>query len=598
MHSPKWRSIVLFAVAALLVVATVPYFVPMRPTVSDSYIFGYNNRAGVLLFVILAAAGAWWTRSKRLREDASVEEMPRWILWASIGIAVAICCAVWRCFTSATGFAESVYFIQRINLLAQGRVPYRDFEFAYGAGVLYVPLWISRIFHLGLANAYYLFWTFCIAAGVFMLFESLRLAGSDRQDRRGIFLIVFILTLFGVLTTGLNYAALRYVLAVYAATLVYRSRQRESQRWTSSGVALAMVIVLLLLSPEIAVAYAMASLLYFAINVARGERRAGFALGAFGCAAAAVFVYANSLGVFSTMRAFSEGGNNFPIYVAPTIAIFFAAVWFGFQYFLQRFQQIDRENVLLYWIALATMLIPAALGRGELGHIFLNALGLFLAVGLVLSGSLRGRWWIRVASSAYILLVLIPALRVEYIPITARAAVRAKSGPLHRYAVLVLGEPTVQALQEKEAAPEFDAPGEKLLAPFSFAPDGFGAYVSPEVEYGYYEALTNVLTPAQVNAKIEEMRSNPETMLLLPRQWITYCLRTADNSRVLLSGLYGVPYIKQPAHEMDLYLPVCEYIRTNYRQVPARAEQNLGDYDLWAPRRVASKVQQPHSDMK
>lgn len=582
--SPNWRSLALFGVAALLVVATAPYFVPMRPAVSDSYIFGYNNRAGILLFLLFAVVGALWVRNKNLPDpNAAPKAMPYWLMWFGLVISAAMCWGMYRLTAQLNGFAESTYFIQRLNLLAAGRVPYRDFEFAYGAALLYVPLWISHAFHLSLTAAFYLFWSLCVALGVVTLFESIRLAGDPRHDRAGLFLLLLIISLFGILSTGPNYMELRFVLPLYFAALIFRLRRRESGSWLSFSATLLGAATLLLISPEMAVAFAIGSLLYFALNLSWSDKPAVFSLGALLCALAALFVAANCLGVFATMRAFSAGGNNFPIYIAPYIALFFALVCFGFHYFEQRLRQHRREDLFVYWILLATVLLPAALGRCDLGHIFLYESGMFLAVGLFLSGRPKPRFWIRIAGAAYILLILIPALRVEYIPLTASAAAHASgSGLLRRYAVLVLGEARVQSIQQTSITPHIDAPDEKLLAPFAYLPNGSGVFAAPSIEYGYYDALTNVLTPEQVQFKLDEIRRNPEMELLLPSQWVSYCVRTADNSRVLLSGLFGVPYIKEPAHEMDLYMPVCDYIRAHYRYVPTRAGQALGNYDLWA----------------
>ncbi len=573
---PHWRSLVLFGVAALLVVATVPYAVPMRPVVSDSYIFGYNNRAGIALFLVFAAIGAWWTRRKPLAQNNCLpQSMPAWLGWASAGLAGLLSFAMYRLVAPLNGFAESTYFLHRLNLLAMGRAPYRDFEFAYGAGLLYGPLWLHQVLHLDLVQAYYVFWIACTVLGVALLFCALRTAGDHTQDRRGVFLIFFAISLFGILTTGLNYALLRYIAPVYAAAFVERLRQR-SFVFASIGVA-AATLILLLLSPEIAVAFALATLIYLAMQVHGRERSEPIVFGALLCTLAFLFAIANSFGVFGTMRAFSAGGNNFPIYIAPTIAIFFAVLWFGL-----RLLSEERRGVLAYWIILGVVLTPAALGRCDSGHILCYALGLFLAVLLAFSRRRRGRAWIRVFGAVYILLVLLPSLRVDYLPFTASAAARSQSPIALAYARWVLGEAKVQQIRASVVVPQIAAPFTTYLAPFSYRPNRWDVVASPSIEYGYYEGMTNVLTPSQIAFKLREITDHPTMPLLLPRQFVSYCVRTADNSRELLSGLYSVPYLKQPAHEMDLYMPVCDFIRTNYRPVPIRAEQNFGDWDVWA----------------
>lgn len=581
---PNTRSLLLFGVAALLVIATLPYFVPMQPAVSDSYIFGYNNRAGAALFLLFAAVGAFWARDKKPPAgDASPKAMPRYLMWGGIALALVMCFGMYKLVGDLDGFAEGTYFIQRLHLLAAGRVPYRDFEFAYGVALLYGPLWIAHLLQIGLTGAYFLFWTFCVGFGVFAMFESIRIAGDERQDRSGLFVLLFWLTSFGILTTGPNYMALRFVLPIYFAALIYRTRQRETTRWKSSALTVVATCALLLLSPEMAIALALGSVIYFGIKASPAKRREVVWLVTLMCALILIFAAANALGVFSTMRAFSAGGNNFPIYIAPSIAIFFAAAFYGFRYFVQGFRRSSREDVFLYWIAIAAVLIPAALGRCDLGHILMYELGTFLSVALLLSSSRKARLWIRIFGAAYILLIIVPTLRVEYVPLTATAAAHAESGLVHRYAVAELGEDRVKSIQQNSVTPNFGGSGETFLAPFSYLPNGSGAYDSPQIEYGYYYGLTNVLTPAQIQIKLNELRSHPQTTLLLPRMWVSYCVRTQDNSRALLSGLFGVPYIKEPVHEMDLYMPLCNYMLANYHYVKARPDQTLGEYDLWAP---------------
>lgn len=579
---PNGKSLVLFGVAALLIVATVPYWVPVRPAVSDSYIFGYNNRAGIALFVLLAMLGAAWTREKKLPQASAIARgMSRWLMWGGTALALALSAFMYRLTAPLGGFAEGVYFLQRLHLLAAGRVPYRDFEYAYGVAFLYGPLWASKILHTRLETGYYVVWMAGVALGVGMLFETVRLAGDQREDRAGVFAMLYAISLLGILTTGPNYLLLRFIAAVYFAVLVYRVRQREHGRWFSSLLVLISTAVLLVISPEMAVAFSVASVAYMAMNFRVTEKGPVIALCGMVCGLAALFAWANSLGVFATMRAFSSGGNNFPIYIAPAIAICFAAVWTALVYFGQRFRGGDRENVFLYLIAIAIVLLPAALGRCDPGHIFLYEMGLLLTVALILSRSLRIRLWLRVAVALYLLVVSLPALRVDYLPFTAKAAAQSQSPAMQKYAAWVLGKDQVATIRRDRVAPRLDAANDQYLAPFSYVPNGEAAYESSSLEYGYSYGMTNVLTPESVRLKLEEIEANPDAPLLLPRQWVSYCVRTADNSRELLSGLFGVPYIKEPVHEMNLYMPVCDSIRASYHYRRPRAGQELGEYDLW-----------------
>ena len=57
LHPPRAALAVYFALS-LFAILYIPYFFPVPPSTSDSYIFGYNNRIGILLFLLCVAAGA------------------------------------------------------------------------------------------------------------------------------------------------------------------------------------------------------------------------------------------------------------------------------------------------------------------------------------------------------------------------------------------------------------------------------------------------------------------------------------------------------------------------------------------------------------
>src|SRR5689334_16185974 len=46
------RSLALLFGIALAAISVLPQFLPVKPTYSDSYWFGYNNRVGVVIFLL------------------------------------------------------------------------------------------------------------------------------------------------------------------------------------------------------------------------------------------------------------------------------------------------------------------------------------------------------------------------------------------------------------------------------------------------------------------------------------------------------------------------------------------------------------------
>ena len=74
--SEVWRSTKLwfipYVVIALAAIFYLPRLVPTAPSASDSYIFGYNNRIGILLLLFFVALGVILTRGFNLNQPASV----------------------------------------------------------------------------------------------------------------------------------------------------------------------------------------------------------------------------------------------------------------------------------------------------------------------------------------------------------------------------------------------------------------------------------------------------------------------------------------------------------------------------------------------
>ena len=62
---PKWAFIA-YVVLSLATIALLPTLVPSPPSASDSYLFGYDNRAGIVLLLIFVLIGVLWTRGLNL----------------------------------------------------------------------------------------------------------------------------------------------------------------------------------------------------------------------------------------------------------------------------------------------------------------------------------------------------------------------------------------------------------------------------------------------------------------------------------------------------------------------------------------------------
>src|SRR5207237_6372882 len=165
---PGRLLVALYAVVSLSAILYVPYFFSPRPSASDSYVFGYNNRIGVALLLLFSIAGAIWTKGcgLNLRSAAPTKNISFKTLWRCIGITLAGCIAMILYAGRFGGMLESSYEIDRVWLLSRGKVPYVDFEWPFGTFSLYGPLWLSHLLHLSVPQACNLFLALASVAGI------------------------------------------------------------------------------------------------------------------------------------------------------------------------------------------------------------------------------------------------------------------------------------------------------------------------------------------------------------------------------------------------------------------------------------------------
>jgi hypothetical protein len=244
----------LYIFGLLAAVLYLPYFIPQHPAASDAYVFGYNNRAGLILLVSLCAAFAIWKKGFELSllPAGSPERVSRRALGTCIGIQLAACLTMVLIMRPFGGFGESTYVIDRIWLLAQGKTPYVGFEWPFGPLFLWGPLWITHLLHCNVAGGYYLFWIAASLAGVTLLAATINQLDYPSPHKTAIFALFFAALLPATLGMGTHYTWIRYITPVWCILVVHRASVRRSKE--SGGMHVAMLAVccaglLLLISP-------------------------------------------------------------------------------------------------------------------------------------------------------------------------------------------------------------------------------------------------------------------------------------------------------------------------------------------------------------
>jgi hypothetical protein len=596
----------LAATLALFLVFWLPYHVPVQPAVSDSYLFGFSNKAfeGLLLLFVAVLVISERDLALGLPGRGASAPIPRRILFGVLAAVAVICAGMYLLTRGLSGYDESRYLIDRVRLLAEGRTPYREFEFAYGPLLLYGPLAIARIFGIGIESGYYAFWTLTSTLGYYLLYETINRIDFPCGRKRTIFLVFSLGVMPGLLNTGANYTLLRFVLPAFFALLLHRSfGDGGSLRRHIRSLLLVVLFTAAIgvVSPELAIAYALGGLGFFAVY---GRLWEPARLAAYGMTIVllGVLTYcSNRLGVFDTLKEFAGGGYSFPIIPAPHILLLIFCIVGSAGYVVARRRSKVAPDGMVFLIATAVPALPAALGRCDEGHALWCAFGITLAGTILAAGDARIWRWYRYA---FVLIVaLFPLAMVlmnaQYLlsnlaiyHIFKREADGKHSrldGWVERDMSRSLGPERIALLKASahrslpiDLAGLFPQIHDVVWVPFGFSPDRIGLYHDVRLDPGRYSGMVNVVSEKSVAYKISELGKNPDRQLLLPRNIQKQCLLDPAQEIESIRILFLFPYKAKPAHPESLTQPLCSYILEHYRREQDATRQTFG-YELWAP---------------
>jgi len=621
-HPVDLRIFAAFVVCSLIAIFYIPTLIPGPSSASLSYLFGYYNPAGVVLLVLLVTIGAFWTRGLNIEFEPmprtrSLPVSKRVLFWSLLAVFLG-CLAMFLIAGRYAGFGESAYEINRITLLAQGKIPYADFEFAYGASFLYGPVILHDLLHINVLLAYHLFWLLNCLLGTVLLYSTVNLVNYPTNHKKSIFLLLFCAGyLSSVLSMGTHCTYLRFTVPLFFVLTVYNSYHHGNARWKlySAFLALTFSIILLLISPETAIAHAFAcAWIFFFSSPTRSLRSVGLFAGLL-LAFALVFWAALKLPVLNSVKAFGAGADGLPIYCAPHILVYFAALFLCGCYFYRRlFAQRLNDNTFAL-VAYSIPMVAAALGRCDPYHVLLDGQGVFLASLFYLS-NFQGSW--KYFRNTYlVVLVILPSITFIWFNLGPVSRIGfnilSDSNPdstvgrtldyLGKKFIAVYAGPAKQAKWEahlaqarREAVPEtidlnrqYPTWHGDFFAPFDYTPNNFGSYFADRIHYGKYPGFQNVYTIKQAQEAQADIGLHPERALLLPDYFEFYDTVDVPASRKMISMLFASPYLGKAVHPQSFRRPVIDYILSHYHleQPPERSNFKYGlwvrDADKMAP---------------
>ncbi|MDE1160932.1 MAG: hypothetical protein PW792_03180 [Acidobacteriaceae bacterium] len=575
---------------------------------SLSYEFGYSNRAALALVAVGILLVLALGPSLQMQDGQQPAPLSTRTIALASACTALLCLAFYLLTRRVNGYDESIYLIDRIWHVANGQRPYIDFEYAYGAFFLYAPAALMRWLRLPIGDAYGLCWILSSVAGVLMLAQVLRWSAPKWPRANVIFLILWGSSLPGLLSNGLNYTLLRFVTPCFFGLLALRILRRDhGSHWGQTTlVAACGTAVMLVLSPELAIACAIGSLAFFCWDAFLSDKRRGLPW----CALllllnAALISLANRLHALDTLKAFSKGGMNFPISLNVYTVLFLAIVTVATCYAATRLRQSSPDSWMMI-LAVSFPALPAALGRCDSLHLWNNTYGIVLVGLLVLAG--YPRIWRLMLPVNLLIIVVLPSLlylrkqpsnigkvvilsRLAQEPIDSSTAfdrwtlkrMTKELGPEKAKQKLAMYRDLSHTTTFAPDAIFHLAPGQTVLAPQTYAPSRFGTSHAPELYDGYFFGTLNAVTEEEINRKIGELVAHPDAPLLIMPEQMAPCTVSEPEAQQLMQMLFLTHYRASIRHTDAPELRLCRYIDSHYELAETATPEQFG-YAVWKPR--------------
>lgn len=559
-----WFS--LYCLTALAAIFWLPCLVPVAPSYSYSYAFGYNNQVGLLLTVFFAVIAVLWLRPSsllRLPEEKS-SPMPRRTLLFGLAGTLLLCAAAYPLVQSPFPVRDAGYILNRLHLLAAGQKPYLDFEFPYGPLFLYPPVWIAHLFHLGLAPSYYAFWVLNELAGVFLLFRVIDAIDIPSPRKSAVFFLFCAASGTMFILGALSYTFLRFALAPWLAFRIVRAPDR-----TRFALAALSYALLLLVSPEIALSFAAGSLAFLLLGGHFRSARWWAAYAAMIAAMAAATALALRAHLFATLASFAGGALDFPLAPAGHLLLFFACLVIALLHLVRKLSRRQFDNSV-YLVLISLPMLASALGCCDPLHVLYAGFGLLLVGLLYLSRS--PRWWnpARLVFFVFFVLALFSGLLL--------------AGSFEYQAKLR------QLLGRGDAAPSitqaqaFPLTHGILEAPWGFRTQNIETYSLPWVDTGRYLGTINAHSLSAIAEKERELDAHPDRDVLVPAAYNNLRRFDPAYSRTWLEIEFAAPFWMPLRNPVNPWAGLAVFLETHYHRVLPATAQSYG-YEVWSRNR-------------
>jgi len=579
---PAW-SVVLFLVAGFSILFTVPYFIPVKPSLSEAYLLGYNTSAGIAILLIFSLAFGVFARGfgLSLPTPVPVQRAASFSLRLPVLVSLAVagaCVLLWVCTRERGGVQEAFYFfIPQYENYRLGQALYRDFDFLYGPLMFYPVVFLVRLTGMLYADAYFAIWTLESIAGVYLIWKAVDWTTGAIPRARSIFLLITGFFFFAIQGEGMQYTPTRFLGSIVLALWVeraYRSGRNPFLVFSVAGVGATLV---LLFSPEQGIQFMVGTVLYFALCQRTLRKCLYPALAVFCLFSIAAIALGWELGEFKYLMRIGRGVLNFPLLFSLTSVIVLLYIVFAGTIAVAAYRNKQLDHPLVYLLILALVTMPAGMGRCDPGHIFINTLGATLAVMAVFAqykGFFRLATLPMFALLGFLYLSSVwqdKTLAVPFHEMAAQPKRYPRVASLYQWMEIRMHGPELGGEKIRKMYLPVEPPKGKPLPDRTALLAPFGASIRlhpPErgikIFSGRYPGV--LLTSNDFSKeKIEDMQRNPMRLLLLARGWQGACVIDPENQRVAVRDVFKAPYAPTVKHSYQPFQPVCQYIRQNYQ---------------------------------
>ena len=583
----------------------LPFIISLStPVLSESYKYGFNNKVSIIFTILLFFIICFLKKKGLFFSSVDKIELDKFDIYSSTDasnkVAVFhfyIVCLLYLIFIilyyffTDGNFGEAEYFAKRIDRIILGGVPYVDFEYAYGVIFIYLPAWIYSAFNLfDLRTSYYIVYTLMSFCSIYILLRVVQVASISKLSKT----LIFYLISFAAysMSMGLNYVILRFITPFGSILFLDHFVKNKSLISTLRGnveiffITILLVFFNLLISSEGGLVFGIACVIYFFLFLQFDGLKYAY-LTALYCILLIFSFLILPKNYFLVVFSFSEGGNNFPVLPSIFMILYLFTILFPLSDFIiLGYRRKDPLQITFILICIGMM--PAALGRCDPAHILFFGIGAFIT-SLIFFSKLYKSFFNKYSFIFFVvfflgyhltdLLLYKEQFQVKIFKKLEKSVPPNKLISISKNIASFLGDnPSTYENQVKkylEISSNISANLYKLdryssvIAPYGTNRTIYD-YLKKRNKYvlEYYEGDSNVFTIDQIDKKLNKIKKDSESVLLMPveRFYIDALSVNADHSEIL-TKLFLYPFKLQVKNNITLEDKLVSYIKDNYEIV-------------------------------